>query len=250
MTQPLSVDELAMGLARRGTPLAPESAMFIVLEAVESMAARPVWLTPEGVLVGDDGVVTLAKGLDDVSVLEAMTSAMDTLEAVLTPAPHGIQSLARRVQTGDVEALPVFTSELEALLVPLNRSAARRMLGRLVREHLRTAERPAAHEAGTGTDEARHKDALDTVPDGGVREPSRAPRAVDESVLDDGGDDRPTRQGGSRGLGIVAVVLAAIAVLAAGMFLYHRIQVSASRAGLSQREGSIQGSSRALSAAR
>lgn len=273
MTEPLSIEALASGLARRGTPLPTESGLFIVLEAVEAMAARPLWLTPAGVRVGLDGAVSLAADLDTVSVLEAMTSALDTLEAVLMPPPSGALALAARVRAGEVETLPVFTSELEALLVPLNKGAARRMLGRLVREHARALDRPVtevvtADDPGVGALLAAAEPSYSHTPSpskvtrvdgtpGALALDDQPPRASerkslratdtepdgdrdgawqdDESQREDSRELARRTRGRSHGTGVAAVLLALVALVAAGVFLYHRLQRAESRA--SRRDG-------------
>jgi hypothetical protein len=44
----------------------------------------------------------------------------------------------------DIASLVAVAAEIEALLVPLNRGAAKRVLGRIVREHGRTHDRTNA----------------------------------------------------------------------------------------------------------
>jgi hypothetical protein len=49
----------------------------------------------------------------------------------------GARDLVAHVHAGRIGSTTALAAELEALLVPLNRAAARRVLGRLVREHVR-----------------------------------------------------------------------------------------------------------------
>jgi hypothetical protein len=71
--------------------------------------------------------------------------------------------MVERARAGSIRSLPAVRAELEALLVPLNRAAARRVLGRLVREQQRlgTPSAPAPSPAPAGG-------ALDTVIDTSV----------------------------------------------------------------------------------
>lgn len=144
--EPVKLDDLAASLARRGAPLTPESATFITLECVEVLSASPRVLSPDGVLVAPDGVVSLVEealspALDDAEVLRG---AVELLEGLLLVPSASVLDLAERVREGSVQGRGALVAELTALLVPFNRSAARRMLGRLVREHQRALIEPAS----------------------------------------------------------------------------------------------------------
>jgi hypothetical protein len=144
MSDPMFLDELAERLSQRAMPLAPESALFIVLEAMEALGSRAMVLAPEAVQVRPDGTIGLGGAIDlahdETSVLEGV---VETLEAVLDPVPVGVTELAVKVRTSQLITRGAMIAELGAMLVPLNRRAARRMVGRLVREASRPAGAPA-----------------------------------------------------------------------------------------------------------
>lgn len=245
MSEAVRLDVMAAGLSRRGTPLTPESALFVVLEALEALGSRPLVLSATTVRVNDEGVVSLGEGLspapDETSVLEG---ALETLESVLVPLPTSVIELAVRVRQGQVIARASMISELAALLVPLNRKAARRMLGRLVREHVRpfeseTPRAPTSHETSEETD-ASSVSALLTAAEPSAL-PAEKPGSAMDTVLDDGppsamasqGDDPMDEWGEAKAAdrarherkrGLTVFFIAMVALGAAVVFLLYRLR--------------------------
>ncbi len=241
MNDAIFLDELASGLARRGAALAPESALFIVFEAVESLGGRAAVLSPSAVRVSGEGVVSLGPALDpahdETSVLEG---AVETLEAVLDPAPVGVVELAVKVRSAEIISRGALLSELAAMLVPLNRRAARRMIARLVRECARPASAPAVTSTSpsdsigaaellalTLSPEPVVEGASDTVLDaptlGGAASTSLGGR------LPDGwGDEQAvtSRRSSERRNAWVAMAVAAVALAAAVVFLVARVRAA------------------------
>ena len=219
--EPAKLDELAASLSRRGAPLTPESAVFIVMECVDALQSAQRVLSAEGVLLGGDGVVTLVEealspALDDAEVARG---AVAMLESLLLSPSAGVLDLAARVRAGEVASRAAMLAELNALLVPFNRGAARRMLGRLVREHQREAEGAALPEVST---EAPPVD--DTpVADATWLERSEGPLAH-LSATETSPDDAPKpRRDDARTKGLAMVGLSALAVLGAAWFLWSRL---------------------------
>jgi hypothetical protein len=144
MSDPMFLDDLALRLSQRSMPLALESALFIVLEAMEALGSRALVLSPGAVMILPDGTIALGGGLDiahdETSVLEGV---VETLEAVLDPIPVGVTELAVKVRSAQLITRGAMLAELGAMLVPLNRRAARRMVGRLAREAVRPMGSPA-----------------------------------------------------------------------------------------------------------
>lgn len=238
MSEAVRLDELASGLSRRGAVLAPESALFIALEALESLGSRALVLSASSVLLSAEGTVSLGGTLDfapdETSVLEGV---LETLEGVLAPVPIGVVELAVKVRGAQIISRNAMLSELSAMLVPLNRRAARRMVGRLVREHLRP------HHAGVAdaeTDAIADAQALlshvnggaddvsDTVLDAPTLEASaptaRSPRAPTDSWSDEPAPLR--RRATERRNGWIAVAFALATLVAAVAFLVHRVNAA------------------------
>ncbi len=243
MSHAIHLDELAAGLTRRGASLSTESAIFIVLEAMEALGARSAVISPGDVSLSLDGAVKLRAKLeaahDEVSVLEG---AIETLEAVLDPAPMPLSELAVKVRSAQIISRGALLSELSAMLVPLNRRAARRMVARLVRDCVRPGSGPALtsttpadatlgdHEALPAASLATQSDVVanDTVVDGQTLAARRDALATDlGGRLPTGwGDDVDTaaRDAMERRKAWVAMAVAAVALVAAVVFLVERVR--------------------------
>lgn len=241
MNEPMFLDDLSLRLAQRSMPLATESALFIVLEAMEALGSRALVLSPAGVMILPDGTIALGGGLDvahdETSVLEGV---VETLEAVLEPVPVGVTELAVKVRSAQLITRGAMLAELGAMLVPLNRRAARRMVGRLAREAVRPTGASAAASTAPALASARPvgveslmSDARD---DGGAHDTQ-----VDGATLasatstslggrlpdawgDDGGLDRQRAR--ERRNAWAAMAVAVVALVAAVAFLVDRVRAA------------------------
>jgi hypothetical protein len=120
-----------------------------------------------------DGEVTLDGAPAAPSERDAVRAVAALVEAAVAPLTAGARSMVERARAGGIRTLPALRAELEALLVPLNRGAARRVLGRLVREHLRLGI------SGPPVTAERGGSALDTVTDAAVNVDALLPTGVD-----------------------------------------------------------------------
>lgn len=219
MSDAVAMDDLVAAMSRRGAPMTPESALFIVLQAVEAMRDRRMVLEGGGIEVDENGVVRLnelcSPAVDD---REAQEGVATLLETVLSPAPASIVELtaALRAQTHTHHGL---VSELAAALVPLNRGAAQRMLGRLVREHHRPA-RPA--EGDAAGDDAEEKLTQGLQEEGERAAPRADATEPDARVRDDW--ERPAKKGPSTGVALLTLGLAMALLGAAAVFLWSRLK--------------------------
>lgn len=216
--EPVKLDDLAASLARRGAPLTPESATFITLECVEALQSSQRVLSADGVLVSPEGVVTLVEealspAFDDAEVLRG---AVEFLEGLLSSPGASVMDLGERVREGTVQGRAALVAELTALLVPFNRGAARRMLGRLVREHQREHAASAvslpAGEEPTGEDASADATWIDRP---------GAPLAHLAEDTDEAEGPRPKHAGNAQGVAMLALSAAALA--GAAWFLWSRL---------------------------
>jgi hypothetical protein len=220
MSDAVAMDDLVDAMLRRGAPMTPESALFIVLQAVESMKDRRVVLDPGGIEVDEHGVVRInelcSPAVDD---REAQQGVATLLESVLAPAPATILELTGRLRSDTVFTHSALAAELAAALVPLNRGAAQRMLGRLAREHHRPARPEEGAEAAADADE-KLTQGLDEKGD------AKAERAdatePDATVRDDW--DRPAKKGPSTAQALVMLTLSTALLGAAAVFLWSRLR--------------------------
>jgi hypothetical protein len=129
----LTLEALLGGLARRGAPLASESALFLALECVEAIRERPRGLDLRTVSLDAEGQLDV-RSAPLVEEPEALRAIGLLVKALHDPMTAGARAFVQRVEDGSIAGLSTAASELEAMLVPLNRSAARRVIARLLRE--------------------------------------------------------------------------------------------------------------------
>ncbi|MFO0557441.1 MAG: hypothetical protein U0269_05430 [Polyangiales bacterium] len=167
----VTLDALAAGLRRRGTPLASESALFLALECAEAIVAAPRSLDVSKITIDPEGRVD-ASVCADSSETQAIRSIGACVRALCEPLPSTVREFVRRTDDGSILTVSGATSELEALLVPLNRAAARRVVARLVREVAKepSSDRVSAPAPVAAPEAAPVSTALassvDTEPDG------------------------------------------------------------------------------------
>ena len=146
----IHVEELLSALARKGIPLPFEMGAFLVLQATEQILARKagepiakvsastVWLT-------DDGEVMLGEAAPTRDESLASKALVELLGALLVRSAPGVPTmLLELVEQGPSDGawtLGRLRDDLEAALLPLNRSATRRVLSRLLREVRREGDR-------------------------------------------------------------------------------------------------------------
>lgn len=234
MSEAMFLDDLALRLAERAMPLAQESALFIVLEAMEVLGSRAFVLSPGAIVLRPDGAVSLGGAMDlahdETSVLEGV---VETLEGVLNPVPVGVTELAVKVRTGQIVNRSAMLAELTAMLVPLNRRAARRMVGRLVREAMRpnhetaTVSAPPTPMAIPWSLEGRDDGPRDTVLDGSVLA-SATRTSLDGRLPDTWGDNDTLEQRRTREHRHAwsAMAFALLALIAAVIFLVERVRAA------------------------
>lgn len=179
----VTVKALVEGLRRRQQRLPFEIGAFVALEASERLLERPLHVTDDDVRVSAEGAVRVTP-VDETPVApaDAAEALRVVLARLLVAAGSGVPPTllaliddaagARRLD------LPAFRDELEASLVPLNRSAARRVLSRMVREIAPGAAAPPRPAPAPWRDPPRDDDgdgALDALFDDDADAPAPRP---------------------------------------------------------------------------
>jgi hypothetical protein len=220
MSDAVAMDDLVEAMSRRGTPMTPESALFIVLQAVESMKDRRMVLDAGGIEVDENGLVKLnelcSPAVDD---REAQEGVATLLETALSPTPPTVQELTAKLRSETVFTHSALAAELAAALVPLNRGAAQRMLGRLVREHHRPARPEESDDAAADADEKLTRGLDEKGADPSASADATEP---DAAVRDDW--DRPVKKGPSTVQALVMLGLSTALLGAAAVFLWSRLR--------------------------
>ncbi len=113
-------------------PLAPELAGYLILGIAEAISPAAGDLDPRGVVIHDEGGLAVMQGAggggDTESSLRALLGRMLAISGAQN---QGLAAVARGAPKASLGAL---VEELEAALIPVNRSAGRRALARLSRE--------------------------------------------------------------------------------------------------------------------
>lgn len=159
----VTLDELLRSLKERSVRMPADIGAFIALEATENIVDAPRLLTTERVALTDEGDVGVAEGAP-CETAQAAQAVTELLGALLVAAGTGVPSaMVQLVETPaptGTGALEALRDQIEAALVPLNREAARRVLGRMIRE----SRKPVVERADAS------KDALDDAVDALVGE--------------------------------------------------------------------------------
>jgi hypothetical protein len=185
----VTLDALAAGLRRRGTPLASESALFLALECAEAIVAVARLLDMSKITIDSEGRVDVS-ACGDSSETQAIRSIGACVRALCEPLPSTVREFVRRTDDSSILTVAGATSELEALLVPLNRAAARRVVARLVREVAKdpSGDRISAPAPVAAPEAAPVSSALgssvDTEPDGAPLDATSSSSAATATVAD------------------------------------------------------------------
>lgn len=232
-----NVHDMLAILRERRRRLPFEIGAFVALQATESLLDRPRDAGAKAIHVLEDGTVDLSRA-DPADERTAIKALHGVLVALLAAAGEGVPpmllDLVERPADAEDLSLARFRDELEASLVPLNRSAAKRVLARTLRDLARAGSGP---KSATGADPDADLDAL--LEGRGAPEadevvlpaPDSLPSRVDRPTasregrsifsdrqlrdLDDDDDDEPS-SGSSWGLrlSVAALVLAAVGAVA------------------------------------
>jgi hypothetical protein len=147
MIRDVGVGQLVEELEQRGARLPFEIGAFVALEACEGLLQDSVKLEPDDVRVTLEGSVVVAESAASAEPDEAARSLVSVLARLLVAAGPGVPpyllDLVKDASTGQTpRGLRDLHDAIEASLIPINRSASRRVLARLVRE----SDRPPAME--------------------------------------------------------------------------------------------------------
>ena len=135
----VGVGQLVDELEQRGDRLPFEIGAFVALEACEGLLQESVRIEPNDVRVTLEGGVLVADSASAAEPDEAARSLISVLARLLVAAGPGVPpyllQLVKENTTGASERdLKQLHDAIEASLIPVNRSASRRVLARLVRE--------------------------------------------------------------------------------------------------------------------
>lgn len=130
----VTLEHVQVAARRRLAPISAETAGYVALAVADALAAAPAQVRPMLVHIDADGNVLLrgASGRGDEAAAEHSVRAM--LAGLLAVAAGGSPALAAAARRSSTRGIEGLVLELEAALIPVNRAAARRAIGRLARE--------------------------------------------------------------------------------------------------------------------
>ena len=177
----LTLDRVLAAAARRRAPVSIETAGYIALAIADALTTAPAVVLPAHVHLTQDGDVVLrgaARRGDEQAAEQSVRALLAELLSVAVGASPALTSAARRTTHHGLEAL---IEELEAGLIPVNRAAARRTMGRLAREVERSGvqvpEKRVAKPAATITKARRPEQAR-------PRSPAPPPPLAEPDLMD------------------------------------------------------------------
>jgi hypothetical protein len=135
----VTLSEVKRAARAHRAPLAGESAGYLVLAIADQVLQAPRLIQADDVQLTEDGALRVLAGRasSDEDAERSLRSALDQL---LLVASSGSAALTRASRRTAPVGLASLVRELEAALIPVNRSAARRALSRLHRETARALE--------------------------------------------------------------------------------------------------------------
>ncbi|MEO7034882.1 MAG: hypothetical protein ABI548_13315 [Polyangiaceae bacterium] len=132
----VTLSEVTRAAKAHRAPLAGESAGYLVLAIADQVLSAPRLVQPGEIQLSEDGALSVLSGRAS-SDADAELALRRALDGLLLVASSGSAALARASRRTSPLGLSSLVRELEAALIPVNRSAAKRALARLHRETTR-----------------------------------------------------------------------------------------------------------------
>ncbi len=130
----ITLDDVFAVVEAKRVPLAPELAGYLALEIADGTDAGSGEVDPKTVFISEEGTVALVRPKRESVTGDAEASVRSLLTKLLEASGSGTPALSTAAKRKPGNGLPALVEELEAALIPVNRSAGRRALARLVRE--------------------------------------------------------------------------------------------------------------------
>ena len=139
----VTLPQILVAASTRHANMVSESAGYLVLALCEAIGCLPLAVPDNFIELSADGTVSVTqqgKVLPAAEASQAMRELFTRLLALTTGATPRLAAVARARELSAERGVDAFAAEVEAALVPMNRAAGKRSLGRLARETLRAIE--------------------------------------------------------------------------------------------------------------
>jgi hypothetical protein len=139
----VTLDEVFAAAAVRAASLVPETSGYLALAVCDATSRLPFTVDDRLVMLTTEGNVGITKRGEVIPARQAVQNLRATLARLLSVATGtSMPSLTATARPRDESdrGLDGLVAEIEAALIPVNRSAARRALARLARETIKAKE--------------------------------------------------------------------------------------------------------------
>ena len=138
----VTLDEVFAAASARAASLVPETSGYLALAVGDATSRLPLAHDDRALLLTTEGSLSLSRRGDVVAPEAAAKAMRDMLARLLAVSAGTMPGLAAaaRPREESSRGVDAVIEEIEAALIPVNRAAARRALGRLARETLRAKE--------------------------------------------------------------------------------------------------------------
>jgi hypothetical protein len=186
----IHLDVILSAVHARQVPLAAETAGYLLVDLAGVCVSEYLAIEPSAIVVSEDGVVALVSAAesDEPRTEASLRAILGTLLAAGGSSTPALQAMVERPAEGAVAS---FVAELEAALIPLNRSAGRRAVARLAREARRVSMGIGRHGALAAPASLEKVPRPSTPPPPQALEEPTLPSAVQELL--DATRDEPVR---------------------------------------------------------
>lgn len=139
----VTLPQILVAASTRHANMVPESAGYFILALCETIGCLPLAVPDTAIELSAEGAVVVTqqgKVVNAPEAAQAMRELFARLLAITTGPTPRLAAVARPRELALERGVDAFAAEVEAALVPMNRSAGKRSLGRLARETLRAIE--------------------------------------------------------------------------------------------------------------
>jgi hypothetical protein len=130
----VTLEELLSVATAKRVPLAAELAGYLLLEMIEHVDPNGGNLDMKSIFVGEEGSVVVTRSPLAAASSNVEASLREVLGKLLDASSSHAPALAATAKRTAGAGLSALTEEIETGLIPINRAAGRRALGRLARE--------------------------------------------------------------------------------------------------------------------
>ncbi len=136
----VSLIEVIAAARGRHASLVVESTGYLMLGIARAMNGRSAHVDARQVMLSTEGVVVLT-GQRKRGEADQATEALHSILGKLLGVSHGVGASLRAIASAEAVCIEALLTGITKSLIPLNRSAAKRALGRLARETVRARNR-------------------------------------------------------------------------------------------------------------